>query len=154
MDEGLDDFRESCRTGSPSDRGRQRIMKSMIRSLLGATVIAVALSACSAASPAAGVLTGRAWSCTFGRRVSSTTVYVFASNYPGQDGATLQRVNSLGVDSGERLIATQRVISGHQYRFVVRPQRYVVYDSGSGFARLVIVTSEGTTRADFTHSCL
>jgi len=126
----------------------------MARGVVGATIIAVALSGCGASPPTAGVVTGRAWSCSFGKQVSSTTVYVFASIYAGKDSAALQRVNSLGVDSGERVVATQRMVSGDKYRFVLRPQKYVVYDSGAGFARLVTVTSDGTARAEFPQSCL
>ena len=128
-------------------------MKSMAVGAVGAMVIAVGLSACGAASPSTGVLTGQAWSCSLGRR-ASTTVYVFTSIYAGEDSAALQRVNSLGVDSGEHVKATQRVTSGGTYRFVLRPGRYVVYDSGAGSARLVTVASKGMTRADFSHSCI
>lgn len=137
-----------------SDWGRQIAMKSVAWGLVAAMGIAVVLSGCGSSSPTTGVLMGRAWSCSFGKQVSSTTVYVFASIYAGKDSAALQRVNSLGVDSGERVVATQRMVSGDKYRFVLRPQKYVVYDSGAGFARLVTVTSDGTARADFPHSCL
>ena len=129
-------------------------MKSMARGVVGAILTAVGLSACGSSPPTPGVLTGQAWSCTSGRQVASTIVYVFASLYAGEDGAALQRVNSLGVDSGEHIVATQQVASGHTYHFVLQPQHYVVYNTGTGFARLVTVTSEGVARASFPRSCL
>jgi hypothetical protein len=128
-------------------------MKSMARGVVGAMIIAMGLSGCGSSPPSTGVLTGQAWSCSLGH-VSSTTVYVFTSIYVGEDSAALQRVNNLGVDSGEHVKATQVVTSGDTYRFVLRPGRYVVYDSGVGSARLVTVASKGMTRADFSHSCI
>ena len=126
----------------------------MAGGVVGALIVVVGLSGCGSSPPTTGVLTGQAWSCSFGREVSSTTVYVFASIYAGKETAALQRVNSLGTDSGERVVAKQRVTSGDKYRFVLRPGRYVVYNSGTGLPRLVTLSSEAMTRVDFPHSCL
>ena len=81
-------------------------------------------------------------------------MYVYTSIYAGEDSAALQRVNSLGTDSGEHLVVMQRVVSGDTYHFVLQPGRYVVYDSGVGSARLVTVVGEGIVRADFSRSCI
>jgi hypothetical protein len=129
-------------------------MNTAGRGMVGVLIVAVVMSGCGVAPPSPGVLTGQAWSCSLGRQVSSTTVYVFTSIYAGEDNAALQRVNSLGVDSGEHVKATQRVTSGDTYHFVFRPGRYVVYDSGAGSARLVTVASKEMARADFSRSCL
>jgi hypothetical protein len=128
-------------------------MKTTARGIVGAIMIAVVLSGCGSAQSFTGVLTGQAWSCSLGRQVSSTTVYVFASIYAREDSAALQRVTHFGVDSGEHVVATQRVASGDTYRFDLHPGHYIVYDSEVGSARLVTVVGQGLARADFSRSC-
>jgi hypothetical protein len=121
--------------------------------MVGTIIIGVVLSGCGSAQPSTGVLTGQAWSCSLGRPVSPTTVYVFTSDYVGEDSAALERVDNLGVDSGEHVVASHRVASGDTYRFVLNPGHYIVYDSGVGSARLVTVVGDGMARADFSRSC-
>lgn len=137
-----------------SDRGRQIAVKLMARGLVVVGVMAIALgfSGCGAAPPSTGVLTGRAWGCM---SVIPPTVQVYASIYAGEVNAALQRVQSLGDDSGERLVATQKVAtSGDTYRFVLHSGRYVVYDWSTDFARLVTVAGGGTTHAILPQACI
>jgi hypothetical protein len=124
-------------------------MMKLVQGIFGAAMIVVVLSGCDSTTPSTGVLTGQAWGCV---SVIPPKVQVYASIYAGEDEAALQRVESLGVDSGERLVATQRVArSGGTYRFVLHSGRYVVYDWSSDFARLVTVADGGTTRALLPH---
>ncbi len=137
-----------------SDRGRQIAVKLMARAVVvvGVVSIALGLSGCGPVPPSTGVLTGRAWGCM---SVIPPTVQVYASIYAGEDNAALQRVESLGVDSGEHLVASQKVArSGDTYRFVLHSGRYVLYNWSTDVARLVTVAGGGTTRAILPRACI
>jgi len=127
-------------------------MMTLVRIMVGAAIIIAVLSGCGSTTPSTGVLTGRAWGCM---SVVPPTVQVYASLYAGEDAAALQRVESLGADSGEDLVATQKVArAGDTFRFVLHSGRYVVYDWSTDFARLVTVAGGGTTRALLPQDCI
>jgi hypothetical protein len=94
----------------------------------------LAISACSSGEASKGVLTGRAWSCM---TVHPVTVQVYGTLYPGKWSAALERVSSLGADSGEPLVASRQIPSGGTYHFTLAAGRYVV--AGAVPARLVTV---------------
>jgi hypothetical protein len=98
------------------------------------------LAGCSSGAATKGVLTGRAWRCLSSGAV---TVEVFGSLYPGQWTAALQRVSTFGADSGEPLVASQRMPSGGTYRFPLPAGRYVV--DGAVPARLITVVGGEVT---------
>jgi len=127
-------------------------MMTLVRGMVGAAITVVVLSGCGSTTPSTGVLTGQAWGCM---SVIPPTVQVYASIYPDEDGAALQRIESLGVDSGEHLVATEKVaLSDDTYRFVLHPGRYIVYDGSTDVARLVSVAGGGTTRALLPRACI
>lgn len=62
---------------------------------------------------------------------------MYGTLYPRNWSAALERVSTLGIDSGEPLVASRRIPSGGTYRFTLPAGRYVV--AGAVQARLVTV---------------
>jgi hypothetical protein len=127
----------------------------MRRTLLAAavtTALSIGLDACSVGRPSPGVLTGRASGCAGFIHARPVKVVVYTSLYVGKWQAALTRVDELGADSGEPVVATRVIASGTDFRVELAPGRYVV---GVGQdARLVMVSSGRTTSVDFPRECL
>jgi len=120
-----------------------------VRQALFATALMATLASCGSGPAPKGALTGYASGCS---PVFPVTLDVYSSLYPGGWRAALQRVESLGEDSGEPVVARTEITSGATYRFNLAPGRYMV---GVGQdAHVVTVSSDHVTRLDFPRSCL
>jgi hypothetical protein len=92
------------------------------RAIIGAMIIAVALSGCGSSPPTTGVLTGRVAACTLYAARHPTTVTVYAH---------------------ERLVATQRLPgAGMTFRFTLPTGPYLVKDATGSYP---VVVSKGRT---------
>jgi hypothetical protein len=106
-----------------SERGRQIAMKSVARGVVGAVIVAAALSGCGSSPPSTGVLTGRVAACTLFAARHPTTVTVYAR---------------------EHLVATQRLPgAGTAFRFSLPAGRYLLKDATGSYP---VVVSKGGTR--------
>ena len=119
-----------------------------MRQVFLAAAIVATLASCGSGPAARGALTGYAFGCSPTSRV---TLYIY-SIYPGQSRAALQRVESLGENSGDPVVASTEIFSGATYRFHLAPGRYVAAVDQD--AHFVTVSSGHTTRLDFPRSCL
>jgi hypothetical protein len=120
-----------------------------VRKVFFAAALVATLASCGSGPAPKGALTGYAIGCSPTFRV---TLDIYSSLYPGEWRAALQRVESLGEDSGEPVVARTEISSGVTYRFNLAPGRYVV---GVGQdAHFVTVSSGHATRLDFPPACL
>jgi hypothetical protein len=120
-----------------------------VRKVFLAAALVATLASCGSGPAPKGALTGYAAGCN---PTAPVTLDVYSSLYPGELRAALQRVESLGENSGEPVVARTAIPSGATYRFNLAPGRYVAAVGQD--AHSVTVSSGHATRLDFPSSCL
>jgi len=120
-----------------------------VRKVFLAAALVATLAGCGSGQAPKGALTGFASGCS---PTALVTLDVYSSLYPGELRAALQRVESLGENSGEPVVARTTIPSGASYRFNLDPGRYVAAVGQDAY--FVTVSSGHTTRLDFPRSCL
>lgn len=121
---------------------------SLVRQVLLTAALVATLASCGTGPAAKGTLTGYATGCGPSFPV---TLDIYSSLYAGEWRAALQRVESLGENSGEPVVARTEIPSGATYRFKLAPGRYVA--SVGQDAHFVTVPSGHVTRLDFPPAC-